>query len=289
MAQGETAKSAAAVEQLWDAWQAAGLDRRGHVVALGGALTDVAGFAAATYLRGVAWTAAPTTLLGIVDAAIGGKTAIDRPAGKNLAGAFHNPRRVIADTDALRTLPADVFADGLAEVVKAALIGDPALLTMLEAHVAAGYDPSAGAAGWPSDVLVDVIVRAIAVKAAIVARDPRARGRAAHPAEPRSHVRARHREGVGVRRAARAGGGRRARAGGAAGGARRRWRTGRCGAARGAGRPRPARRPPRRGRAGLRYRRRRAARGDGGGQEAWAPNCASCCRRPSGICGSWRA
>lgn len=176
LAQGEAAKSAAAVEQLWDAWQAAGLDRRGHVVALGGgALTDVAGFAAATYLRGIAWTAVPTTLLGIVDAAIGGKTAIDRPAGKNLAGAFHNPRRVIADTDALRTLPADVFADGLAEVVKAALIGDPALVTLLEAHVAAGYDPSAGAAGWPSDVLVDVIVRAIAVKAAIVARDPRER------------------------------------------------------------------------------------------------------------------
>jgi len=173
---GEAAKCDASLLALWNGWQAAGLDRTGHVVALGGgALTDVTGFAAATYLRGVAWTAVPTTLLGMVDAAVGGKTGINLAAGKNLAGAFHPPRRVIADIAVLATLPADIFAAGLAEVVKAAVIGDGALLETLEARAAAGYDPTLGAANWPDDDLVDVIARAVAVKALIVHRDPRER------------------------------------------------------------------------------------------------------------------
>lgn len=173
---GEAAKTPAQLAALWDGLHAAGLDRTGQVWALGGgALTDVAGFAAATFLRGVAWTALPTTLLGMVDAAIGGKTAVDLAAGKNLAGAFHAPRRVIADLDTLSTLPAPVFTAGLAEVVKAAVVGDAALLAALEARVAGGHDAAAGAAGWPPDALAEVVARAAAVKAAIVARDPRER------------------------------------------------------------------------------------------------------------------
>ena len=173
---GEAAKTPAQLAALWDGLHAAGLDRAGQVWALGGgALTDVAGFAAATYLRGVAWTALPTTLLGMVDAAIGGKTAVDLAAGKNLAGAFHAPRRVVADLDTLSTLPAPVFTAGLAEVVKAAVVGAAALLAALEARVAGGHVAAVGAAGWPPDALAEVVARAAAVKAAIVARDPRER------------------------------------------------------------------------------------------------------------------
>ena len=173
---GEAAKSHESLLALWNSWQSAGLDRGSHIVALGGgALTDAAGFAAATFLRGVAWTAVPTTLLGMVDAAVGGKTGINLAAGKNLAGSFHPPRRVVADIAVLATLPATLFAAGLAEVVKAAVIGDGALLEALEARVAAGYDPSLGVANWPDDDLIDVVARAVAVKAAIVRRDLRER------------------------------------------------------------------------------------------------------------------
>jgi 3-dehydroquinate synthetase/shikimate kinase len=122
--QGEAAKIGAVVEQLWRELQ---LDRTGTLVALGGgATTDVAGFAAATYLRGVAWVPVPTTLVGQVDASIGGKTAIDVPAGKNLAGSFHWPARVVADPSLLESLPEAEVRNGLAEVVKTGLLaGEP--------------------------------------------------------------------------------------------------------------------------------------------------------------------
>jgi shikimate kinase/3-dehydroquinate synthase len=121
---GEEAKTLAVLERLWRALR---LERGGVLVALGGGCTtDVAGFAAATYLRGIDWVAVPTTLVGQVDAAIGGKTAIDLPAGKNLVGAFHWPLRTLIDPVLLETLPAEQWRDGLAEVVKTGLLaGEP--------------------------------------------------------------------------------------------------------------------------------------------------------------------
>ena len=117
---GETAKQAAVLERLWGELT---LHRGGTIVALGGGCTtDVAGFAAATYLRGVPWVAVPTTLVGQVDAAIGGKTAIDIPAGKNLVGAFHWPARVVIDETLLETLPERERRQGLAELVKTRLL-----------------------------------------------------------------------------------------------------------------------------------------------------------------------
>jgi len=130
---GEGAKQTTVLELLWSELR---LDRGGTVVALGGGCTtDVAGFAAATYLRGVAWVAVPTTLVGQVDAAIGGKTAIDIPEGKNLVGAFHWPARVVLDESVLETLPERERRQGLAELVKTRLLaGRP-----LEVRGAAAY------------------------------------------------------------------------------------------------------------------------------------------------------
>jgi shikimate kinase/3-dehydroquinate synthase len=117
---GEAAKAVASLERLWRALR---LDRDGVVVALGGGCTtDVAGFAAATYMRGVDWVAVPTTLVGQVDAAIGGKTAVDLPGGKNLVGAFHWPAAVVADPAVLETLPEAELRNGMAEVVKTGLL-----------------------------------------------------------------------------------------------------------------------------------------------------------------------
>ena len=122
--QGESAKAGAVLEQLWRDLRG---DRSGTIVALGGGTTtDVGGLAAATYLRGVPWVPVPTTLVGQVDAAIGGKTAIDVPTGKNLVGAFHWPARVVADPALLETLPRSEVRNGLAEVVKTGLlVGEP--------------------------------------------------------------------------------------------------------------------------------------------------------------------
>ena len=117
---GEPAKAPETVERLWAELE---LDRAGTLVALGGgATTDVAGFTAATFLRGVRWVAVPTTLVGQVDAAIGGKTGINLPAGKNLVGAFHLPAKVVADPQVLATLPAHEHRQGMAEVVKTGLL-----------------------------------------------------------------------------------------------------------------------------------------------------------------------
>jgi 3-dehydroquinate synthetase len=118
--QGEAAKQLPALDRLW---QDLRLDRKGTLVALGGGTTtDAAGFAAATYFRGIAWTPVPTTLVGQVDAAIGGKTAIDLPQGKNLVGAFHWPDRTVVDPALLETLPSDQRLEGMAEVVKTSLL-----------------------------------------------------------------------------------------------------------------------------------------------------------------------
>jgi shikimate kinase / 3-dehydroquinate synthase len=118
--QGEVAKTSHVVEQLWRELRG---DRKGTIVALGGGTTtDVAGFASATYLRGVPWVPVPTTLVGQVDAAIGGKTAIDIPSGKNLVGAFHWPARVVVDPALLESLPDEELQNGRAEVVKTGLL-----------------------------------------------------------------------------------------------------------------------------------------------------------------------
>ena len=134
------------------------------IVALGGGVVgDLAGFAAATYLRGIAYVQLPTTLLAMVDSSVGGKTAVDLPQGKNLCGCFWQPSLVLCDTDALATLPADVFADGMAEVIKYALLGDAALFETLQREDALSQ-------------LQQIICRCIEMKRDIVAADTFDRG-----------------------------------------------------------------------------------------------------------------
>ena len=150
---GEGAKTPEVAERLWRELR---LDRRGTLGALGGGcVTDVAGFAAATYLRGIPWVAVPTTLLAQVDAAIGGKTAIDLPEGKNLVGAFHWPQRTLIDAGLLATLPEEERREGAAEVVKTGLLAGEALWELPEP---------------------ELVRRCAAFKAAICLRDPLDRG-----------------------------------------------------------------------------------------------------------------
>ncbi len=150
---GEEAKTLTALDRLW---QELRLDRAGTIAALGGGCTtDAAGFAAAVYLRGIAWVAVPTSLVAQVDAAIGGKTAIDLPQGKNLVGAFHWPVRTVVDPALLETLPEQQRLEGMAEVVKTGLLAGEALWEL------------------PDDELVR---RCAAFKCAVCLRDPRERG-----------------------------------------------------------------------------------------------------------------
>ena len=168
---GEAAKDIGVAAALWSRLAEHRVSRSDAVVGLGGgAVTDLAGFVAATWLRGVRVVLVPTTLLAIVDAAVGGKTAVNIPAGKNLVGAFHSPAGVLADTDALATLPPREYVSGLAEVIKAGFIADPAILNLIES------DPTAAARpGGPHER--ELIERAIAMKAAVVTADPRESGR----------------------------------------------------------------------------------------------------------------
>lgn len=164
---GEEAKSLAVAELLYGWAIAAGLDRTCPVVALGGGVAgDLAGFVAATYLRGVPFVQAPTTLLAQVDSSVGGKVAVNHPAGKNLIGAFYQPRLVVADTATLATLPDRELASGLAEVVKYGVIADAAFFAYLARNAAAALarDPA---------VLTEIIRRSCAIKAAVVEQDER--------------------------------------------------------------------------------------------------------------------
>ncbi|HEV8128859.1 MAG TPA: 3-dehydroquinate synthase [Candidatus Eisenbacteria bacterium] len=141
IAPGESSKAFETVRALADRWAKNGIGKDALVVALGGGVvSDVAGFAAASYGRGVPWVAMPTTLLAQADAAIGGKVGVNLAAGKNLLGAFHHPRAVLADPDALATLPSRAFRSGLAEVVKMALIRRPRMLPRLRGLVGASMD-----------------------------------------------------------------------------------------------------------------------------------------------------
>ena len=162
---GERAKTTTELARLWDAFAAAGLTRSDAVVAVGGgATTDVAGFAAATWLRGVRVVHVPTTLLAMVDAAVGGKTGINTDSGKNLVGAFHPPAAVLADLDVLPALPPAEWVNGMAEVVKAGFIADPRILELIEANPQAATVPD-------SAVARELIVRSIEMKAAVVSAD----------------------------------------------------------------------------------------------------------------------
>jgi 3-dehydroquinate synthase len=162
---GEAAKSLATVARLWDELGERRLTRNDAIVAVGGgATTDVAGFVAATWLRGIRVVQVPTTLLAMVDAAIGGKTGINTAAGKNLVGSFHPPAGVFVDLDVLGTLPAEQWVNGMAEVLKAGFIADPAILELVEADLAGAAVPSGAAAR-------ELIERAIAMKVDVVSRD----------------------------------------------------------------------------------------------------------------------
>lgn len=162
---GEPAKDLAVAAHLWSAFGRIGLGRGDAVVSVGGgATTDVAGFVAATWLRGVRVVHVPTTLLGMVDAAIGGKTAINTAEGKNLVGAFHHPSGVLCDLSLLATMPAQDYVGGLAEVIKAGFISDPVILDRVE------EDPQG--AGTPTGPHTrELVERAIRFKARIVADD----------------------------------------------------------------------------------------------------------------------
>jgi 3-dehydroquinate synthase len=161
----EKGKDLPVVGFIWEVLGRIGVGRKDAIVSLGGgAATDVAGFAAATWLRGIDIVHVPTTLLGMVDAAVGGKTGINTDAGKNLVGAFHQPTAVIVDLATLETLPRNEIVAGMAEIVKAGFIADPVILDLIEADPQAALDPT-------GQVLPELIRRAVAVKAELVAAD----------------------------------------------------------------------------------------------------------------------
>jgi len=166
----EPAKTVEVLSQCWRELARAGLTRSDTVVGLGGgSTTDLAGFVAATFLRGVALVNIPTTVLGMADAAVGGKTGINLPEGKNLVGAFYEPRAVICDLDLLSGLGADQVRSGLAEIVKCGFIADKRILAVVGAQPEAVADVT-------SPAFFDVLTRAIRVKAAVVGADFREQG-----------------------------------------------------------------------------------------------------------------
>lgn len=194
---GEETKNIKSVEKLWKSWLSHNLERSSLVIALGGGVVgDIAGFAAATYLRGINWVVAPTSLLAMADSSLGGKTGVDTPQGKNLVGAFHSPRLVITDPDTLRTLPVDELRSGMAEIIKAGVIGDKFLFDLC-------------CQGWDTiyrDICL-IVRRAAAVKIQIIQEDPFEKNLRAvlntghtigHAIEKASDYRIRHGEAVAI-------------------------------------------------------------------------------------------
>ncbi len=164
---GESHKTLDTIRELYTAFLDAELDRSGVVVAFGGGVIgDMAGFAAATYLRGIRFVQIPTTLLAMVDASVGGKTGVDLPQGKNLVGAFKQPEMVLIDPETLSSLPSEEFRNGLAEIIKHGIIADPELFAQLQ---------SSGPGSLES-----LIARALRVKIGIVQRDPYEEGERAY-------------------------------------------------------------------------------------------------------------
>jgi 3-dehydroquinate synthase len=194
---GEAHKNIETIQKLWHEFLVYGLDRKSTVIALGGGVIgDLAGFAAATYMRGINWVCIPTTLLSMVDASLGGKTGFDLPQGKNLIGAFYPPKLVLADPRLLMTLPHAEFVSGMAEVVKHGVISDPEL-----------FDLCAQGLDCIHDNLERVIKRAMAVKIRIIEEDPYEKGfRAAlnlghtvgHAVELASKFELRHGEAIAI-------------------------------------------------------------------------------------------
>lgn len=163
---GEEHKNLETISLLWKAFLENGLDRKSTVIALGGGvLSDMAGFAASTYMRGIDWIGVPTTLLSMVDASLGGKTGIDLPEGKNLIGSFYPPKLVLADPQLLGTLPEAELISGMAEVVKHGIISDPELFNLCSR----GLD-------WVKNNLEEVIKHAMAVKIKVIEEDPYEKG-----------------------------------------------------------------------------------------------------------------
>jgi 3-dehydroquinate synthase len=204
---GERAKKAAVAVSCWEALGEAGFTRSDAVVTFGGgATTDVGGFVAATWLRGVKVVHVPTTLLGMVDAAVGGKTGVNTRSGKNLVGAFHEPAGVLCDLSTLRSLPRAELLAGLGEVIKCGFIADPAILTLVDGNEPSGLDAD-------SPVLRELVERAVRVKAAVVSADLKETGGSpddpgreilnyghtmAHAIERTENYRIRHGEAVSI-------------------------------------------------------------------------------------------
>ena len=197
----EEAKTLGVLGFCWEICGQVGLTRGDAVIGLGGgAVTDLAGFVAATWMRGVRLVQVPTTLLGMVDAAVGGKTGINTAAGKNLVGAFYEPAAVLVDLDTLLTLPAAELRPGMAEIVKGGFIADPVILDLIEADPEAAVDPA-------GDLLPELVRRKIQVKADVVSADLRESDlrevlnyghTLAHAIERREDYRWRHGDAVSV-------------------------------------------------------------------------------------------
>jgi len=195
---GEKNKTIATMTQLWRDLVGAGMERGGTILALGGGITnDMAGFAAATIMRGAAWVSIPTSLLCMVDASLGGKTGANLPEGKNLVGAFYPPKLVLADPETLRTLPEAEIRNGLAEVVKHGVIADPELLGLCK-NISTKDT---------KDEWAKLVIRAMSVKVRIIEEDPYEMGiRAAlnfghtigHGIESLTNYGIRHGEAVGI-------------------------------------------------------------------------------------------
>jgi 3-dehydroquinate synthase len=194
---GEEHKNLELVSRLWKDFLENGLDRRSTVIALGGGVIgDMAGFAAATYMRGIDWICLPTTLLSMVDASLGGKTGVDLPQGKNLVGSFHPPKLVLADPQLLNTLPEKEFISGLAEVVKHGIISDPDL-----------FEKCSHGLNEVKENLEAIVKQAMSVKIRIIEEDPYEKGLRAtlnlghtvgHAVELASGFKLRHGEAVAI-------------------------------------------------------------------------------------------
>jgi len=194
---GEEHKNLETISRLWKSFLDNGLDRKSTVIALGGGvISDMAGFAASTYMRGIAWIAVPTTLLSMVDASLGGKTGFDLSEGKNLIGSFYPPKLVLADPGVLLTLPERELISGMAEVVKHGIISDPELFNLCTRGLV-----------WVKEHLEQIVKRAMAVKIKIIEDDPYEKGfRAAlnlghtvgHAVELVSKFNLRHGEAVAI-------------------------------------------------------------------------------------------
>ncbi len=198
---GERHKTRKTWSTLTDQMLDAGVGRDGAVIAVGGGVVgDIAGFVAATYMRGIPYVQVPTTLLAMIDSSIGGKTGVDTRAGKNLVGAFHQPKLVLADIAVLETLPANEFKAGIAEAIKHGAIADAAYLTRL-------MDQHREIFEHQSEAVTALVEGSIAVKAAVVTNDEREQGRRAvlnfghtigHAVEAASSYQLLHGEGIAI-------------------------------------------------------------------------------------------